>query len=275
VSDNTELRKYRIELPNLIDDLDLSVYSFRLYVHIKRVAGANGGSCHQGTRKLAEACHMSTGQVSSAKKELLDKGLIAKTTRPSNGGTVDDLTPTDIWQRNYETYNKGVHTVNTLEPETGKGVHTVNTGVHTVNTGVHTVNERKNKEEITIKEEKIRTPRKSAGVPAEKSPHQKIMDAYQEILEYPIRDGPKEGNAAKWLVKNGYTPEQVQACYAHLKVQSFWREKHISLQTVAGQIGAFLHSKNGHINGKHLRQSTERNPERITQVEIDLADGFG
>lgn len=152
-------RPYRTELPNLIDDLDLSVYAFRLYVHIKRVSGANGGSCYQGTRALAEHCHMSVGQISKAKQELLDKGLVTKTQRPVSGGLVDDLTPVDMWDQNYERY--GVHTVNTtvqeantLEPETGKGVHTVNEGVHVVNTGVHTVNERKNQLRKNNKEER-------------------------------------------------------------------------------------------------------------------------
>src|SRR5262249_31932336 len=57
-----------------------------------------------------------------------------------------------------------------------------------------------------------RAPRKSADAPApeetQPSPHQAIMQAYQQALGYPIKDGAKEGNAAKWLVKNGYTPEQ-------------------------------------------------------------------
>jgi hypothetical protein len=37
------MRKYRIEIPNLIDDAGLSVYALRLYVHLKRVTGAEGG----------------------------------------------------------------------------------------------------------------------------------------------------------------------------------------------------------------------------------------
>jgi phage replication O-like protein O len=135
------------------------------------------------------------------------------------------------------------------------------------------------KKDLKEKKEKIRTPRKSAGVPIEKSPvekseHQHIMDAYASVLAYPIRDGPKEGNAAKWLVKNGYTAEQVQACYAHLKVQTFWREKHISLQTVASNIGAYLQSKNGHTNGKHLRPGVGQHSERKPQRETDLDTGF-
>lgn len=124
------------------------------------------------------------------------------------------------------------------------------------------------------KKEKIRASRKIANAQVDKSPHQLIMDAYQESLGYAIRDGPKEGNAAKWLVKNGYTPEQVQTCYDHLKAQPFWREKHISLQTVAGQIGAYVQSKNGHTNGKLIRQSAGGNPERKPQVEADHDAGW-
>jgi phage replication O-like protein O len=130
------------------------------------------------------------------------------------------------------------------------------------------------KKDSKEKKEKIRTPRKSAGVPTELTAHQKIMDAYATVLGYPIRDGPKEGNAAKWLVNNNYTADQVTACYAHLSVQAFWQGKHISLQTVASQIGAYLQSKNGHSNGKHLRPGAGQHSERKPQRETDLDNGF-
>ncbi len=100
------------------------------------------------------------------------------------------------------------------------------------------------------------------------------MDAYASCLGYAIRDGPKEGNAAKWLVKNDYTAEQVQACYAHLKVQTFWQGKHISLQTVASSIGAYLQSKNGNRNGKHIRSGAGQHSERGKLTEADLDTGF-
>ena len=35
--DAGDLRKYRIELPNLYDDADLDPYEFRLLAHYKRV----------------------------------------------------------------------------------------------------------------------------------------------------------------------------------------------------------------------------------------------
>lgn len=68
----TNRRYYRTEIPNIVDDLGLSPITLRLYVHIKRVAGANSeGRCYQGARKLKTACNMSIGSVTNAKKELL------------------------------------------------------------------------------------------------------------------------------------------------------------------------------------------------------------
>jgi hypothetical protein len=77
VVDAGDLRLYRTEIPNLIDDMNLSVYAFRLYVHLKRVAGAsNEGACWQSTRTLATHCGMSASKVSESKQELVDAGLI-------------------------------------------------------------------------------------------------------------------------------------------------------------------------------------------------------
>src|SRR5215213_5779615 len=71
IYDDSDLRKYRIELPNLYDDADLDPYEFRLLVHYKRV-----GRCTKGTRTTATACHMSVGQVSEKRQSLHDKGFI-------------------------------------------------------------------------------------------------------------------------------------------------------------------------------------------------------
>jgi phage replication O-like protein O len=140
---------------------------------------------------------------------------------------------------------------------------------------VHSTSEIEDTKETNLNKKKENMRRaKSAGASVEKTDHQKIMDAYANALAYPIRDGPKEGNAAKWLVNNGYTAEQVEACYAHLKVQAFYTNKHLSLQTVASQIGAYLQSQNGHRNGKLLRQSVNGNNERKPQREADLDKPF-
>jgi hypothetical protein len=52
-----------------------------------------------------------------------------------------------------------------------------------------------------------------------------------------------EAKAAKWLVDNGYTPEQVVGCYRFIARDAFWAGKHISLMTVTKQIGAWKASQ--------------------------------
>jgi hypothetical protein len=102
VIDSSDLRKYRIEIPNLIDDMKLSVYAFRLYVHLKRVAGAGNGACFQSTRTLAKACRMSMGKVSESKKELEAAKLIRIETREE--WSTDHIRIVDIWRKNFEHY---------------------------------------------------------------------------------------------------------------------------------------------------------------------------
>lgn len=103
VADKSTMHRYRIELPILIDDLDLSVYEFRLYVRFKRRSG-DGGSCYEGARSLAKACGMSAGQVAKAKKGLEEKGLIRIGTKQTRGGQTDDVMLIDIWPRNFRAY---------------------------------------------------------------------------------------------------------------------------------------------------------------------------
>jgi hypothetical protein len=126
--DRSSLRHYRIELPNLIDDMGLSVYAFRLYVHLKRVA-EDEGSCWQSARTLAEACSMSAGQVSKAKDELEQKQLIARHPKILRGGIGDDITIVDIWPKNFAHY----------APEGGE---TQKSDHHTITYGVEVITTR-------------------------------------------------------------------------------------------------------------------------------------
>ena len=121
ISDEGDPRKYYSTIPHVVDDAKLSVYAYRLYGHIKRVAG-DEGNCYQGTRTLALSCGMSTGSVSSAKKELVKEGLIKITKKQGNGGVYDSIIIQDIWSKNMnqyqakrcspgETEEEGVHLV--------------------------------------------------------------------------------------------------------------------------------------------------------------------
>jgi hypothetical protein len=123
-SKSLERRKFRTEIPNIVDDLNLDPYEYRLYGHIRRVAGERG-ECYQTTPTLAEACGMSEGKISEAKKslakrraELGGRALItiherAGHAKKRKGHTI---TVVDIWPVNYATYvgrSKGkLHVVN-------------------------------------------------------------------------------------------------------------------------------------------------------------------
>lgn len=103
--DRSSLPRYRVELPILIDDMNLSVYAFRLYVHLKRVAErSEEGSCWESARTLATACNMSSGQVSKAKDELERNGLIVRHIKMLRGGIGDDIAIVDIWPENFKRY---------------------------------------------------------------------------------------------------------------------------------------------------------------------------
>ena len=181
ISDDSDLRKYRIELPNIIDDLGLNPYEGRLYMHYKRVCGANGGTCTEGTRGTARRSKMSAGQVSKARDGLAGRGLIAKI----ESGQYVHVKIVDIWELNFayfltenrsdisgwtiqrlKDYLKSVHCMNTSIIKRSPDEHSDKKrspdehSVHTVNTSgqkcsySETKKEQKNKNQ-PIKEEDI------------------------------------------------------------------------------------------------------------------------
>lgn len=85
----------QIVIPHLIDDLGLTPYAFRLYVHLKRVCG-DRGMYRDGQEELAERCHISQAQISRALKELIDAELIV--TRRHKGRV--EVRIVDVWERN-------------------------------------------------------------------------------------------------------------------------------------------------------------------------------
>lgn len=73
--------------------------------------------------------------------------------------------------------------------------------------------------------------------------HQQLLAAYRLALKYPIENYGAEGKAAKELLAAGYSVDQIMACYAHLKAQPFWQDKHLGLASVKKQIGAFVQAQ--------------------------------
>jgi DnaD/phage-associated family protein len=105
IADESDLRKYRIELPNLYDDADLDPYEFRLLAHYKRV-----GRCTEGTRTTAKKCHMSAAQVSERRKSLHDKGFIVmQKVTISEKEYSYKIVVVDKWQENFLKYSTRSH----------------------------------------------------------------------------------------------------------------------------------------------------------------------
>ncbi len=93
-----DLRKYRTELPNLVDDMQLDPYSFRLLVHYYRV-----GNCWESVRTTAKRCCMSVGKVSQVRRELARRGLIE--VKELAGGNLS-IRVRDIWPENFAHFAK-------------------------------------------------------------------------------------------------------------------------------------------------------------------------
>lgn len=102
IEDDSDLRKYRIELPNLYDDSDLDPFEIRLLVHYKRV-----GTCTESTRTTATICKMSTGQVSAKRKSLYQKKFIHLQKVPISPKEFSyKITVLDRWLENFTKYSK-------------------------------------------------------------------------------------------------------------------------------------------------------------------------
>jgi len=96
-------RKYFTQIPNIVDDFGLDPFTFRLYSHLRRVAGETG-KCWQSTKTLADHCKMSAGRISKSKQALLDAQLIRLTEQAGPGGQHHVITIVDVWQANNEFF---------------------------------------------------------------------------------------------------------------------------------------------------------------------------
>lgn len=119
IQDDGDLRKYRIELPNLYDDADLDPYEFRLLAHYKRV-----GACYESTRTTAARCKMSMGKVSAARDSLHEKGFIVIDEYLSEHDTIQ-IKVVDRWAENFAKYS-AMKAQKQARSENEQGVHVVN-----------------------------------------------------------------------------------------------------------------------------------------------------
>lgn len=101
ITDNSDLKKYRIELPNIIDD-DMDPFQARLYMHYKRVCGAGNGECWEAVRTSATKCKMSPDKVTATRQWLTDNGWI-QSEQDDKG--IYHITIVDRWPENFVRYS--------------------------------------------------------------------------------------------------------------------------------------------------------------------------
>ena len=164
LTDSSDLRKYRTELPNMADD-DLDPFQFRLYAHYKRVCGASNGTCYEGVRTTAEKTKMSAEKVIATRQWLADNGWI-ELEQGVKG--VFQITIIDRWAENFVRYSERSkrQTVRNSEQSTRTPLEIPNSTVrNSEQSPLEIPNERKNyiKKEQSKKEHKRLSPAASLG----------------------------------------------------------------------------------------------------------------
>jgi hypothetical protein len=106
IKDEGDLRKYYCQIPNMIDDMNLNPYAFRLYVHLKRVTGASQErECSESLTTMTKICKMSRPSIVQAKRDLCAAGLIEIREVSCPGGKAHHISIKNIWVENINKYS--------------------------------------------------------------------------------------------------------------------------------------------------------------------------
>jgi hypothetical protein len=104
LSNSAPDRKYFTVVPNLLDELDLSPIAFRLYFHLRRIAGEEV-EIRKSTKKLADKVGCSSGAITNAKRELELLGLINIQEKANERHVYHIIVVCDVWKRNVEEFH--------------------------------------------------------------------------------------------------------------------------------------------------------------------------
>lgn len=204
-------------IPNMVDDMGLSPYAYRLYGHLKRVTG-EGGACWQNTQELAKVCGMSTGMISKAKKELMGTTppliVVVLTSHPKEGKfDYHEITILNIWDENKRRYGslyeQSVHKVNSE-----RSPHEQHGSLYEPKNNPIKNNHKKKKED---------TP--DGATPRTPTIQQQMVEVLAALtgMDYHIKSNASRlGKTASELVSSGYKPENVKA-FAQYWRNDDWR----------------------------------------------------
>lgn len=203
--------KYRVELPNLIDEMRLSPFEVALYVHVKRRAG-DDGVCKESARELAEACRMSLGQITAAKKELVTRGLI----EVRRVKRQDVIFICNIWQENYDHF--APHSADERSPSEQI--------VHRVNRSFTTRTDRSPSEQIVhlvnVPPDPLNRIEEPLQEPSERTIQELSLSPRASDSPNPAGDEPEREREIVSSFKTKYTLEQIRSCAAARGMGDGW-----------------------------------------------------
>lgn len=217
IRDAGDARKYFTQLPNIVDDMNLSVYAFRLYVHLRRVAG-DEGQCWQSAETLSKSCNMSAGMIGKAREELSSNGLIniERKKNPNGGREFFVITIADLWQINSKKYSAS--SCGELAPSCSELASSCG---EVKNNSLKNNPEELNNIDAASKPAAPAKKSKSPPSPevAEQNKKAKLLiDTFTEIADIkPVTRGDwgKWQLMAKYLTEHRVTPDDLKAAYYH------------------------------------------------------------
>lgn len=183
VQDEGGLWKYFAPMLH-IDDDDLDPYQYRLLGHYRRVCGVNG-DCTESIRKTADKTRMSTGKVSTVRRELVKLGRIRVEEKPDG----IRVTLRDCWVENITRYQSCSPDEQSDEDET-RSPHEQERSpdeqpVHHMNGGVHLVKQRTIKKNNQTRTTKNKTNRAASVKKSAKPPPDDCLTPSVETKKEP------------------------------------------------------------------------------------------
>ncbi len=286
----TDEKRWRTEVPNIIDDLGLDPHERALYVHYKRSCGGNDCEWTESARVTGQKTKMSHTRAASARASLVKRGLIQLIPKGNDGTAVRIV---NIWELNtlfYQDDNRpdidgwtveqlkekyqGVNIIYTLEPS----VNNVYTSVNNVYNKKEPIKKEPLKKDSpfrdgepspTPKEVKVKEPT------VKQLESQAMFKALADLCQYDLdlmgdKERGKLNQAEKKMRDKGYTPDNLKA-FSDWWYEFDWRGKQDQSPTL-NHIRETWGQFRNHQNGTNGRDSPPKTMIVITPVSQKSAE---
>jgi hypothetical protein len=230
------MRCYFFQIPNILDDDSrLTVHAFRLYCHIKRVAGEDG-ECYQSIKTLCKVCHMTKPTLLKSRRLLEEAGYIDIDPRR---GQTSIIRVRDIWSQNIGHFL--AKSIDRMEDGEAWSTKQPGDGIHFDQEVVKNDTTKNNPIRITHEEEGRNLV--SSSSPLGNEQIKELFAALKERRGYNYPNHSAEAKAIRWMLREGYTPDDILGCYDKLKRKPFWEEKTLAMMSVQKEIGEWKVNK--------------------------------